>query len=209
MTPIEDFRRHFAHRPIVAIIRGVKPDEVEAIGEALYEGGVRIIEVPLNSPDPLESIRRLSARMGERALVGAGTVLEAAQVEAVRAAGGRLIVSPNTDVEVIRASVAAGLVSAPGFFTPSEAFAAIKAGAQVLKLFPAEAASPAVVKAQLAVIPRGIPLLVVGGVDAASVPAWLDAGANGFGIASALYRPGATPAEVLAATRSLVGALPR
>ena len=161
------FQRHFAECPLVAIIRGVTPDEAEAIGEAIYEGGIRIIEVPLNSPEPLKSIERLAKRMGDRALVGAGTVLDTRQVADVKAAGGQLIVSPNTNTDVIAASAQAGLVSCPGFFTPSEAFAAIEAGAHALKLFPAEAATPAFVKAQRAVLPKDLPILVVGGVKPA------------------------------------------
>src|SRR3954469_25883721 len=140
MTPSEDLKARLAECPLVAIIRGGTPNEVEAVGEAIWEAGIRIIEVPLNSPDPFASIRRLAARMGERAMVGAGTVLEVAQVNAVKDAGGRIVVSPSTDTEVIAATAAAGLVSSPGYFTPSEAFAAIKAGATGLKLFPAEAA---------------------------------------------------------------------
>ena len=153
MTMTDQFDRLFAECPLVAILRGVRPDEAEAIGDALVEGGIRIIEVPLNSPDPLDSISRLSARLEGRALVGAGTVLGAGQIEPIRAAGGRLIVSPSTNTAVIAATVAAGLVSCPGYFTPSEAFAALDAGAHALKLFPAEAASPAVVRAPRAVLP--------------------------------------------------------
>jgi 2-dehydro-3-deoxyphosphogalactonate aldolase len=144
----------------------------------------------LNSPDPFESIRRLSARMGERALVGAGTVLNVRQVREVERAGGRLVVSPNTNPDVIRATVHAGLVSAPGYFTPSEAFAALDAGATALKLFPAEGASPAVVKAQRAVLPKDLPLLVVGGVSAGTMGPWLEAGASGFGLGSGVFSPG-------------------
>lgn len=197
MSPLQDFRRHFADCPIVAIIRGVKPDEAEAIGEALFTAGIRIIEVPLNSPDPLDSIGRLAARLGDRALIGAGTVLSANDVAAVRDAGGRLIVSPNTEIEVIQASVAAGLVSCPGFFTPSEAFVAIQAGAAALKFFPAEAGSPAVVKAQRAVLPRDVPILAVGGVTGESLGAWLAAGADGAGVSSAFYRPGQSAEQTL------------
>lgn len=201
------FHRYFSQCPLVAIIRGVTPDEAEAIGEALHEGGIRIIEVPLNSPEPLKSIERLAKRMGERALVGAGTVLTSAQVADVQAAGGRLIVSPNTNIEVIAAAAGAGLVSSPGFFTPSEAFAAIGAGAHALKLFPAEASSPAVVKAMKAVLPKDIPLLVVGGVKPKSIPAWLTGGADGFGLGSGVYKPGDTPANVLDNARAFVAAL--
>ena len=207
MTAAALFNRYFDQCPLVAIIRGVTPDEVEAVGEAIFAGGIRIIEVPLNSPDPLASIRRLSAAMGDRALVGAGTVLTSRDVEQVRHAGGKLIVSPNVNTDVIRASAAAGLVSAPGYFTPSEAFAAIDAGATALKLFPAEAATPAVVKAQRAVLPKDLPLLIVGGVSPGNMRAWIEAGANGFGLGSGLYVPGRAPDEVGARARDYVQAL--
>lgn len=204
---IELFRHYFDPCPLVAIIRGITPEEVEAVGEAIYSAGIRIIEVPLNSPQPFESIRRLSALMGDRALVGAGTVLTPRQVDEVVDAGGRLIVSPNANVEVIRATVAAGMVSAPGFFTPSEGFAAIEAGATALKLFPAEAASPAVVKAQRAVLPRDVPLLIVGGVSASTMEPWLAAGADGFGLGSGVYKPGQGAAEVARQAQTYVDAL--
>ena len=196
MNATREFQQRLSECPLVAIIRGVTPGEVEAIGEAIFEAGIRIIEVPLNSPDPFESIGRLARSMGERALVGAGTVLEPEDVAAVRDAGGRLIVSPNTDRRVIEATVAAGLVSSPGFFTPSEAFEALRAGAHALKLFPAEAATPAVVKGQRAVLPKQVPLLVVGGVRPDNMRAYLDAGADGFGLGSGLYKAGQTPDEV-------------
>ena len=209
MTARALFDLHFNDCPLVAIIRGVTPDEVEAIGQALYDGGIRIIEVPLNSPDPFDSIRKLAARMGDKALVGAGTVLKPSQVDEVRAAGGRLIVSPNCNVEVIRASAAAGLVSCPGYFTPTEAFAAIYAGATALKFFPAEAGSPAVIKAQRSVLPKDLPILAVGSVTADAVGPWLDAGANGFGLGSALYRPGQSAAETLDKARAFAAAVKR
>jgi 2-dehydro-3-deoxyphosphogalactonate aldolase len=193
--------------PLVAIIRGVTPDESEAIGEAIYEGGIRMIEVPLNSPGPLESIERLAARFGERVLVGAGTVLDPLDVGRVRDAGGRLIVSPDTNSEVIRASALAGLVSSPGYFTPSEAFTAIRSGATALKLFPAEAATPAVLGAHLAVIPREVPVMVVGGVKPDSMRAWLDAGARGFGLGGGLYKAGQSPSETLEKARAYVAGL--
>jgi 2-dehydro-3-deoxyphosphogalactonate aldolase len=205
----ETFDRHFSACPLVAIIRGVTPDEVEGVGEALFEAGIRIIEVPLNSPDPLQSIERLARRVGEHALVGAGTVLDPAQVTQVKEAGGRLVVSPNTNPAVIEATVAAGMVSCPGFFTPSEAFSALAAGAHALKLFPAEATTPAVVKAQRAVLPRQVPLLVVGGVTVETAGRWLDAGANGFGLGSALYKPGQSPEETLLKGRGFVLAVRR
>ena len=203
------FQRHLAACPLVAIIRGVTPDEAEAVGEALFEAGIRIVEVPLNSPDPLISIERLARRLGKRALVGAGTVLEGGQVADVKAAGGQLIVSPNTNADVIAAAAAAGMVSCPGYFTPSEAFAAIQAGAHALKLFPAEAATPAMVKAQRAVLPRDLPILVVGSVTPQAMTPWLDAGASGFGLGSGVFRPGDTPAKVLDKARAYVGALPQ
>lgn len=193
--------------PLIAIIRGVTPAEAEAVGDAIYEGGIRIIEVPLNSPDPLRSIETLARKFGDEVLVGAGTVLEPAQVAEVQAAGGRIIVSPNTNLEVIAVSAAAGMVSSPGFFTPSEAFAAIEAGATGLKLFPAEGASPAVMKAQLAVIPREIPVMAVGGIAPDNMRPWLDAGASGFGLGSGLFKPGQSPAETRDKARAYVAGL--
>jgi 2-dehydro-3-deoxyphosphogalactonate aldolase len=193
--------------PLVAIVRGVTPGEAEAIGDAIFEAGIRIVEVPLNSPDPLVSIERLAARFGERMLVGAGTVLKAEDVDRVRQAGARLVVSPDTNPSVISAAAAAGLVASPGYFTPSEAFAAIRAGATALKLFPAEAATPAVLKSQLAVIPRDVPIFVVGGVKPDTMRPWLDAGAAGFGLGGGLYLPGQTADETLAKARAYVEGL--
>jgi len=195
--------------PLVAIIRGVTPDETEAIGDAIFESGIRIVEVPLNSPEPLQSIEKLAKRFGERMLVGAGTVLDRAGVARVKDAGGRIIVSPDTNIEVIAATAAAGLVASPGYFTPSEAFAAIRAGATALKLFPAEAASPAVLKAQLAVIPKDIPIMVVGGVRPDNMRPWLEAGATGFGLGGGLYQPRQSPAETLDKARAYVAGLKR
>ncbi len=207
MSAVERFRTYLAECPLIAIIRGVTPDEVEAVGDAIYAAGIRIIEVPLNSPDPLDSISRLARRIGDKALIGAGTVLDTAQVADVQKAGGEIIVSPSTDLDVIAATAAAGMVSAPGFFTPSEGFAALKAGAHALKLFPAEAASPAVVKAQRAVLPKDVPLLVVGGVSATNMKPWLDSGANGFGLGSGLYAAGRDPADVGQRARAYVEGL--
>jgi 2-dehydro-3-deoxyphosphogalactonate aldolase len=201
------FQRHFAACPLVAIIRGVTPDEAEGVGEALFEAGIRIIEVPLNSPEPLKSIERLARSLADRALIGAGTVLETAQVADVQAAGGQLVVSPNTSTDVIAATAAAGLVSCPGYFTPSEAFAALAAGAHALKLFPAEAAAPSVLKAQRAVLPKDVPILVVGGVKPELTAAWMEAGANGFGLGSGLFKPGDSAAQVLENARSYVAGL--
>ena len=209
MDSLELFRNCFAQCPLIAIIRGVEPDEVEAIGRALVEAGILIVEVPLNSPRPLDSIARLAKAIGDRALVGAGTVLRAEQVAEVAGAGGRIIVSPGTDTEVIEATVRAGLVSSPGYFTPSEAFAAIKAGAHLLKLFPAEAAPPEVVKAQRAVLPRTVPLVVVGSVTPEKAASYLAAGADGFGLGGALFRPGDSAERVGENARRFVAALAR
>jgi len=193
--------------PLIAIIRGVTPDDAEVTGDAILEGGIRIIEVPLNSPNPLASIEKLAKKFGDRALVGAGTVLKLEDVARVGDAGGRIIVSPDTNAEVISAAAAAGLVSSPGYFTPSEAFTAIRAGATALKLFPAEAASPAVLKAQLAVIPRDVPVLAVGGIKPDNMRPWLDAGASGFGLGGGLYQPGQSPEETLAKAKAYVEGL--
>ena len=206
MNAVEDFLRYFRECPLVAIIRGVRPDEAEATAAALYEAGIRIIEVPLNSPEPLESIWIIAEAFGDRALVGAGTVLDPVDVPKVARAGGRLIVSPNTNLAVIEATVAAGLVSSPGYFTPSEAFTAIHAGAHSIKLFPAEAASPAVLKSQRAVLPKGVPIIVVGGVTPESIPGWLEAGADGFGLGGALYKAGQDVGTTLEKARAFVAA---
>lgn len=184
--------------PLIAILRGVTPDEIVAVGRALYDAGFRVIEIPLNSPQPFESIRRLTAELSEDCLIGAGTVLTEAQVAEVDAAGGRLIVSPNANLAVIRASKAAGLVSAPGVATPSEGFAALDAGADSLKLFPAEQLGPAVVKAWRAVFPKELALLPVGGITPDNMGPYVAAGANGFGLGSALYKPGLSAAQVSA-----------
>ncbi|MCC4233314.1 2-dehydro-3-deoxy-6-phosphogalactonate aldolase [Sphingobium soli] len=191
-----DFTTAFARCPLVAILRGVRPDEVEPIGDALVEAGFTLIEVPMNSPDPLVSIGRLARRLEGKALVGAGTVLTPDQVDAVQQAGGRLIISPNSNLSVIARSAEAGLISMPGYFTPTEAFAAVQAGASALKLFPAEAATPTVLKAQRAVLPKELPVLAVGGINPGNMGPWVAAGADGFGLGSALYKPGATAAQV-------------
>jgi len=209
MSAIEDFHRHLGTCPVVAILRGVTPAESEGIAAALVEAGIGIVEVPLNSPDPYDSIGRIAGAFGDRVLVGAGTVLEPAQVARVREAGGRLVVSPNTDPAVIAAAAAAGMVSSPGYFTPTEAFAAIAAGAHALKLFPAEAASPAVLKAHKAVLPAAVPVLAVGGITPESIAAWRDCGADGFGLGSALYRPGQDAGATLGKAREFVAAVRR
>jgi 2-dehydro-3-deoxyphosphogalactonate aldolase len=207
MTAKDTFSRHFGACPLVAVLRGIRPDEVEDVGAALIDAGLRILEVPLNSPEPFESIARLSALAGDRALVGAGTVVDVEAVGRVAAAGGQIIVSPSTDVAVIGATIEADLVSAPGFFTPSEGFAAIHAGAHLLKFFPAEAGSPAVIKALKAVLPRHIPVLAVGGMTPDGLAPWRAAGADGFGLGSNLFRPGMTAAESGAMAARYVQAL--
>lgn len=183
-----------ARCPLVAILRGVKPDEVEGIVEAVIAAGIGIVEVPLNSPDPFDSIARLVKRFGDDALIGAGTVMTVADVLRVAEIGAQLVISPNIDLEVIAEAVRLGLISLPGYFTPTEAFAAIYAGANGLKLFPAEAASPQILKAQRAVIPRSVPILAVGGVTPDRMAAW-DGACDGFGLGSALYRPGMDAGE--------------
>jgi 2-dehydro-3-deoxyphosphogalactonate aldolase len=193
--------------PLVAILRGLTPAEAVPVGEALVEAGIVVLEVPLNSPEPIESIRLLAAHLGERALVGAGTVLTVEQVAAVASAGGRLMVTPHADPKLVRAAKIAGLLTAPGFFTPGEAFSLLAEGADALKLFPAEAASPAVLKALLAVLPSGTLVLPVGGMAATNIGAWRAAGAAGFGIGSALYRPGDAASVVGERARALRASL--
>lgn len=182
--------------PLIAILRGLEPSEAVAIGEAIVAAGFVCLEVPLNSPRPLESIRRLREALDGRALVGAGTVLSVDAAKHVADAGGQLIISPDTNPDVIRAAKALGLLSIPGFFTPSEAFAALEAGADALKLFPAEVAGLAGLKAVRAVLPTVTRVYVVGGVDPASVAGWRSAGASGLGIGSAIYKPGKSAHDV-------------
>ena len=190
MTRPTPWDARFGAAPIVAILRGVAPAEAADIAAALYDAGLRCVEVTLNSPQPLASIAAIRERLGEDMLVGAGTVLMTAEVAEAAAAGAQLIVSPNTDSAVIAATKQAGLISLPGVFTPSEAFVALAAGADALKLFPAEAANPAVLRALLAVLPTGTPVLPVGGIEARLMAAWRTAGAAGFGVGGALYKPG-------------------
>jgi 2-dehydro-3-deoxyphosphogalactonate aldolase len=193
---------YLARCPLIAILRGVRPNEVAAIAAALETAGIAIVEVPLNSPDPLASIAALARDFGARLMIGAGTVMTAAQVAAVAHAGGRLIVTPHADPAITRAAKTHGLIAVPGFFTPAEAFAMLAAGADALKLFPAEAASPAVLRALRAVLPADTAVLPVGGIDAGNIPAWRAAGAAGFGIGSAIYKPGDTAAIVTAKARA-------
>ena len=194
--PATRFAEAFAACPLVAILRGLTPAECDGVGDALVDAGFTLLEVPLNSPDPLVSIARMAARYRDRAMVGAGTVLTPAAVAAVAEAGGELVISPNTDTDVIRASVARGLVSMPGYYTPSEGFAALAAGAHALKLFPADGATPAFLKAQRAVLPKELKVLAVGGIAPDTMAPWRAAGADGFGLGSNLYRAGKPAADV-------------
>lgn len=195
MNAHEKFAGAMAACPLVAILRGLGADEAHAVGEALVRVGWRLIEVPLNSPDPLRSIAAL-AKAFPHALVGAGTVLQPDQVREVHAAGGELVVAPNFNAEVVREAARLGMVCLPGVLTPTEAFAALAAGATGLKLFPAEMIAPATVKALRAVLPAQALLLPVGGVTVGNMGAYRAAGASGFGIGSALYKPGMAAAEV-------------
>ena len=195
MTLHESFKAALASLPLVAILRGITPHEAVPIGQALLNMGWTLIEVPLNSPQPLDSIAAMTSAFPQ-ALVGAGTVLTISDVRNVHAAGGQLIVSPNFNPAVVREALQLGLVCLPGIMTASEAFAALDAGATGLKLFPAEMASPAVVKALRAVLPPATVLLPVGGITPDNMRAYLDAGANGFGIGSALYKPGMAAGQV-------------
>ena len=204
-TPFDKFSTAMQQLPLVAILRGLTPAEAPEVGDAIVESGFWLLEVPLNSPQPLESITLLRQRFPD-ALVGAGTVLDAAQVREVHKAGGELIVAPNFDAGVLAEARRLGLVSLPGVMTPTEAFAALAAGAAGLKLFPAELASPAVVKALLAVLPKGTPLMPVGGITPDNMRDWRDAGAAGFGIGSALYKPGKSAAAVREAALEFVAA---
>lgn len=191
---------------LVAILRGLRPEEAPAIGEVLYQAGFRVIEVPLNSPQPYDSITLLRQYLPADCLVGAGTVLTAEQAVQVKEAGGQVIVMPHSDPKVLRAARAAGLFLSPGVATPTEAFAALAEGADVLKLFPAEQMSPAVVKAWLAVLPAGTVLLPVGGITPQNMKDFLDAGVKGFGLGSGLFKPGMSVADVEQRAKAYVSA---
>ena len=185
----EKLRMQLNALPLVAILRGLRPSEAVSVGQALVDSGFGLIEVPLNSPQPLDSLAALTERFPQ-ALLGAGTVLSAQQVREVHAAGGRLIVSPNLDAAVLRQALALEMACLPGVTSPSEAFAALNAGAHGLKIFPAEMVSPAAIKAMRAVLPTGVPVLPVGGITVDTMAAYRAAGASGFGLGSALYTPG-------------------
>lgn len=203
MTQLRDALRHC---PLIAILRGIQPDEAEPVGEALCEAGFVIVEVPLNSPRPLDSIARLADAFAGRMLVGAGTVMTPDEVRDIAAAGGALVVMPHFDPDVVDAANDAGLFCVPGVMTPSEGFAALRAGADALKIFPAQAIPPAVLAAWRAVLPPATLTLPVGGIDAGNLAAYWQAGARGFGIGSNLYRPGKSVADVAKAAAALVAA---
>ena len=192
--------------PLVAILRGVKPDEAVAIGEVLVGAGFRMIEVPLNSPEPYDSIRRLVGRFGDVAMIGAGTVITEDDVRAVAATGARLVVSPCLDQSVVRTTLKLGMRVLPGVATPSELFAAVAAGARVVKLFPAELLTPVVVKSLRAVVPQTIRMFPVGGITPENLPAYLAAGADGAGVGSQLYAPGRSPADVAERAKAYIAA---
>lgn len=203
-----DLKTGLAACPLVAILRGVRPDEAEPIAEILIEAGLRIIEVPLNSPDPFDSIARLARRFGSLALIGAGTVMTVSDVTRVHESGGRLIVTPHADPTLVQAAKSHTMQAAPGFFTPAEAFSLLDAGADAIKLFPAEAANPATLRSLRAVLPPGTMVIPVGGMDATTIPPWQAAGAAGFGIGSALFKPGDTPQQVAAKAKKLTALFP-
>ena len=202
-------KQWFEKCPLIAILRGVRPDEVIPIVAALEAAGIAIVEVPLNSPQPLESIKLVAANFGDRMLVGAGTVMTPEQVQEIAEVGGKLIVTPHADTEIVRKAKSLGMLTAPGFFTPFEAFSLLKAGADCLKIFPAEAYNTAALKGIRAVLPPGTLVVPVGGVTAENIPEWAAAGAAGFGMASSIYKVGDTAEIVGKKAAALVAALPK
>jgi 2-dehydro-3-deoxyphosphogalactonate aldolase len=202
-----DVRAWLARSPLVAILRGVQPAEVESICSALERVGISIVEVPLNSPRPLESISILSRSFGDRMLIGAGTLTTPSQVEEVAAAGGQLIVTPHADTAIVRAAKRVGLFACPGFFNPTEAFALLDAGADALKLFPAEVLGPPMLKALRSVLPASAMVIPVGGVDASQVAPWMAAGALGLGVGSSIYKAGDDATVVEAKAMALAAAM--
>jgi len=200
--------RAFLHAcPIVSIVRGIRPDEAESISAALNRGGVRIVEVPLNSPQALRSISILAENFGEQMLVGAGTVIAPEQVSEVAAAGGRLIVTPHADLAILKAAKEAGLIAIPGALSPTEVFALLNAGADAIKLFPAENLGVGMLRSLRVVLPAHTIVVAVGGIDARNASSWFEAGALGVGIGSALYKPGDTASRVFASAQELVSSL--
>lgn len=206
---MNDWQVLFQRMPLVAILRGLLPENAVEVGDRLVEAGFTILEVPLNSPDPLESIARLANRLGDKAVVGAGTVLSARDVGPIAEAGGTLVVMPHSDPEVIAEAKRLGLVCAPGVATPTEAFSALAAGADLLKMFPAEMLGPPVLKAWRAVLPDAAALVPVGGIAPESMTAYWQAGAAGFGLGSALFHPSYTPDEVASRAQGFIAAYRR
>lgn len=206
---IAQFDAALAAMPLIAILRGIRPEEAVAVGEALIEAGIRVIEVPLNSPEPFESISQLVRRFGAEAVIGAGTVRQISEVELLRELGAGLVLSPHIDADLVRASVAAGLVSIPGILSPTEAFLALDAGAHALKLFPMEMIGIPGARAMRAVLPRATRLLAVGGVGEGNARAFLDGGLDGLGIGSSLYKPGDDARSVGERARRFVEAIGR
>lgn len=202
-----DFNAWLRACPFVAILRGVKPDEVLEIGAALIETGIRIIEVPMNSPDPLASIKALAKQFGDKALIGAGTVVDPANVKRICQAGGQLIVAPHACADVVHKAKVLDMVAVPGFATPTEAFQMIQAGADGLKLFPAEAFSPEVLKSLRSVLPPAMPILPVGSINSDNMEPWLEAGAAGFGLGGSIYKPGFTAQKVAKRARAVMRVL--
>jgi 2-dehydro-3-deoxyphosphogalactonate aldolase len=202
-----DVKQWLQRCPLVAILRGVQPAEAESICSALEGAGIFIVEVPLNSPQPLESIALLARKFGDRMLIGAGTLTAPSQVTEVADAGGRLIVTPHANTAIVRAAKQVGLFAAPGFFNPTEAFALLEAGADALKLFPAEVLGPPMLKAMLAVLPKSTMVVPVGGVDPSTVGSWMTAGASGLGLGSSLYKPGDDAETVERKAKALQAAL--
>jgi 2-dehydro-3-deoxyphosphogalactonate aldolase len=202
-----DIKAWLQRSPIIAILRGIRPEEAESIGLALERAGIAIVEVPLNSPNAFESISILSRAIGDRMLVGAGTLTTPQQVAEVAAAGGRLIVTPHADTAIVRAAKAAGLFAVPGFFNPTEAFALLHAGADAIKLFPSEVLGVPMLKALLAVLPTSTIVIPVGGIDADKIAPWMSAGALGVGAGSSIYKPGDDAATVEAKAKALMDAL--
>ena len=204
MAPLHSY---LSQSPLIAILRGVRPDEVVAIGQALYDEGLRCIEVPLNSPEPLKSIEKLVQSLPKDCLIGAGTVMKPELVKSVQSVGGQLIVMPHSDAKVIVAAKEAGLICAPGVATPTEAFAALDHGADALKLFPAEQLDPAILKAWRAVVPKDVICIPVGGISPERMAVYWKAGASGFGLGSAIYKPGQTAAETTEKARAFMVAV--
>ena len=202
-----NLREHLLACPLLAILRGIQPSEVEAIAAVLINAGISNIEIPLNSPQGLDSIGKLASRYDDKILIGAGTVLRVGEVDSVAAVGGRLIVSPHVNVNVVRRAKALNLIALPGAATPTEAYRAMDAGADGIKMFPAEMLPPSVVRAWRAVLPQNIPLLPVGGIVADNTAAYRAAGASGFGIGSSLYKPGMSTEEVKRAASALISSL--